>query len=638
MAQIPRQILQKYWGFSSFWPMQEEIILSVLTGRDTLALLPTGGGKSVCYQVPGIMMPGLTLVISPLIALMADQVNALKKKGIFAAAIFSGMTATEMSVAIDNALFGNLKFLYLSPERLETDLIRVNLPRMKVNILAVDEAHCISQWGYDFRPPYLKIAEVRRLAPSATILALTATATLDVAEDIQNKLLFRKKHVIKSSFIRKNLSYSVLYEEDKLKRIKAIPGKIKGSGIIYVRSRKKTREIAGILNKSGISSELYHAGLSTADRMKKQASWMSGAKRVMIATNAFGMGIDKPDVRFVIHYDPPDCLESYFQEAGRAGRDGKKSWAVLLFGPEDQENLTRQVQDAFPELKTIRQIYDALGNYLQIAAGSGRDAIFTFHLVDFARQYGFQPLIVFNTLKILERDGYIMLHDYTESESKIMIRASREDIYKYQVEAPAHEPFIKTLLRSYPGLFSDFQKISESDLARRLGMSVADVRNILLRLSGMELLEYIPKRTDPSLVFITERIDARDISLTPGNYRLRKESALERLRSMILYATSQVNCRSQMLLSYFGETDSKRCGICDICLKRNRIELSDLDFEYISGQILPRLARSPMTLEQITEILPGIHEDKIIKAVQWLMDNDRLKYRDKKLFVNQLFP
>ncbi len=450
------QVLLKYWGYKTFRPQQEEIIRSVMDNKDTLALLPTGGGKSVCFQVPGLVKEGLCLVISPLIALMRDQVENLKKKGIPAATLYSGMNINEMEVVMSNAIHGSLKFLYISPERLQTDLITMNLHRMNINLLAVDEAHCISQWGYDFRPSYLEIANIRKLIPEVPVLALTATATSEVMDDIQEKLLFKEKHLYRQSFERKNLIYVVLKEEDKLNRMLRVIRNLKGSGIVYLRSRKKTRDIALYLKKNNINADYYHAGLDNKTRAAKQASWMKGDTHVIVATNAFGMGIDKPNVRFVIHMDLPDCIESYFQEAGRAGRDGKISYAVLLFDKTDEIEARHNIELQYPDMNNIRQVYHALGNYFNLAIGSGKDQSFEFDMNAFCHEYNLNIRISLGAIKLLEKEGYLVTHDVVDNNAKVHITASKEDLYRFQVEQAKYDKFIKTLLRSYSGLFTDY--------------------------------------------------------------------------------------------------------------------------------------------------------------------------------------
>ncbi|MBN1340433.1 MAG: RecQ family ATP-dependent DNA helicase [Bacteroidales bacterium] len=621
-----KQVLLKYWGYSSFRPLQEEIIQSVLTGRDTLALLPTGGGKSVCFQVPALMRDGLCIVVTPLIALMKDQVGNIKKKGVKAAAIYSGMASDEINAAIDNCIYGHYKFLYLSPERLETERIRINLDKFRVSLLAIDEAHCISQWGYDFRPTYLRIADIRQHLPGVPVLALTASATSEVVSDIQEKLLFRQPNLFRASFHRENIDYMVLPEENKLQRVLSIVSKINGSGIIYARSRKKTADISLFLKKNKVSADHYHAGLDPEVRAKKQESWMQGRHRVMVATNAFGMGIDKPDVRFVLHVDIPDSLEAYYQEAGRAGRDGKKSYAVILYEKADITDLNAFFENKYPPPDEIRKIYQSLGNYYQLATGSGEGCGFDFIISDFCRQYGFSKITVYNSLKLLEKDGYLTLHEVFDTESRVRVTLKKDDLYKFQVENPDQDHIIKTILRSYTGLFSDYQKISEADLSRRMEMKQEDVTALLKQLHKLGVIAYVMKKTKPQIVFTRERFDIRNLRISPAVYKERKDADRKRLDSVISYITSGTKCRSRQILFYFGETHAKRCGRCDVCLKINKAELSERDFEKISEQLLKALEKGPISISEIMQDFNEKEEDKVIRTVQWMIDNNQVGY------------
>lgn len=620
----PQQVLLKYWGYSSFRLLQEEIINSILTGNDTLALMPTGGGKSICFQVPALMKDGICLVISPLIALMKDQVENLKKKNIKAIAITSAMSKREIDISFDNCIYGDYKFLYLSPERLETELARIRIQHMKVNLLAVDEAHCISQWGYDFRPSYLKIAELRELLPSVPILALTATATPVVAKDIQQKLLFKKENLLRKSFERKNLAYVVLNEEDKAGRLLKIAEKLKGTGIVYVRNRKRTQEIADFLRRNKISADYYHAGLESHTRNIKQDVWIKNKTRIIVCTNAFGMGIDKPDVRFVVHLDLPDCLEAYFQEAGRAGRDEKKSYAVLLYNNSDKIELEDHLQTSFPPLAEIKKVYQALGNYFQLPEGTGEGSSFDFDIHTFCSNYNLNPVTTFSSLKFLEKEGYISLSDAFFQPSRILCLLNKENLYKFQVEHPAFDDFIKLLLRSYSGLFDNYTRISEQETGKRTGKSFQDVQKIFRTLEKQEVISYLPQTEMPQLFFLTERMDAKDIFISKENLQLLKEKAQERAAWMIHYAEAKTKCRSQILLSYFGETDSYRCGICDFCVERNKLDVSNLEFETVTGQIKNLLAKQPLTLTELVTGVKNSSEDKTIKVIQWLTDNEKI--------------
>ncbi len=626
MMTEPSKILLRYWGFSSFRPAQEEIIKSVLDGRDTLALLPTGGGKSICFQVPVMANDGLGLVITPLIALMKDQVENLKDKGIKAAAIYSGMLATEIEVALNNATHKQLKFLYVSPERLESEQMQMALRKMPVNVLVVDEAHCISQWGYDFRPSYLKIADIRPLLPDVPVIALTATATPAVVDDIQDKLKFKTRNLFQQSFERKNLTYVVLHEEDKLNRLLRVTQNIPGTGIVYMRNRRKTVEIADFLKAHKVSADFYHAGLNTRERAQKQDAWKQGKTRVMVATNAFGMGIDKPDVRFVAHLDIPDSIEAYFQEAGRGGRDGKRSYAVMLYHESDIPDVSQFLELQYPPIDTIRQIYHALGNYYQLAIGSGRDVSFEFNIYEFAATYNFQPLVVAASLKLLEKDGYLRLQDVADNDSLLFIRASKEDLYKFQVQNAKYDKIIKTILRSYSGLFTEFVKINEEELGRRLELTAQKVETVLQYLEKVELLVYKKRSGKPQVTFLTERMDGKQIFISDEHYKNRKHSAQKRLDAVLEYIKTSTRCRSVQLLEYFGERQTHRCGKCDVCIERNKIELSELEFDTVLNQVKPLLVSQALTIKDLADKVKGANENQIIKVIQWLLDNNKVEY------------
>ncbi len=625
------QILLKYWGFSSFRPLQEEIIQSVLDGRDTLALLPTGGGKSLCFQVPALARDGVCLVISPLIALMKDQVDNLKKRGIPAAALHSGMHPDEIRIILDNCCFGKTKLLYISPERLTTGNMREAMKRMKINLLVVDEAHCVSQWGYDFRPPYLQIASIRPMIPDIPVMALTATATPKVVADIQRKLAFRKELVFQKSFERKNLTYLVLKEEDKLKRLIKILGKVKGPGIVYVRNRRNTKEIAEHLQKNNISADFYHAGLDPKTRDRRQAAWISEEKRIIVSTNAFGMGIDKPNVRVVVHLDLPDSIEAYFQEAGRGGRDEKRAYAVLLYEKADILDSRHNLVLSYPELKIIRDVYQGLGNYFQLPVGMGKDVKFDFDLAAFSEQYKFQPVIVYNCLKFLEKEGFIMLSEGLHHPSKIFIKAPKEELYRFQVEHEQFDHFIKIMLRSYSGILSDFISFNEAELARRSNLTLEKTVNILKHLAKLQILDYLPQSDKPQIIYLQERLDTRDLTISPENYKDRLKDAEKRLETMIGYAEGTNRCRSQALLAYFGECDTKRCGKCDVCIERNKINLNEMEFNNIVEVIKPLLKTRPSTLDELVAAAHPVNEDKVIRAIQWLTDNEKISVdRERK--------
>jgi ATP-dependent DNA helicase RecQ len=618
------QILLKYWGYGTFRPLQEDIIQSILAGRDTLALLPTGGGKSICFQVPALAMEGTCLVISPLIALMKDQVENLKKRGIPAAALYTGMHPHEIDIILGNCRYGNIKLLYISPERLQNEKLRETVKHLKINLLAVDEAHCISQWGYDFRPPYLEIANIRPFLPGTPVMALTATATPDVVADIQKKLDFRVQNVFQKSFTRKNLTYLVIKEEDKRNRLLRILNKVQGSAIIYVRNRRETRDIAEFLIKHRISADFYHAGLDPKTRDKRQAAWTNGDKRVIVSTNAFGMGIDKPNVRLVVHLDIPDCIEAYFQEAGRGGRDEKQAYAVLLYENADLLNARSNLAQSFPDLKIIKDVYQALGNHFQIPVGMGKDGCHDFDLPLFSEQYCFQPVEVFHSLKFLEKEGYIQLTEGLQRPSRIFIKADKEELYRYQVEHEPFDNFIKTLLRSYGGILSDFTTISENELSRRCNIPVDKVISNLVFLEKVKLLDYIPSTDKPQVVYTQERTDTKYLTISPEIHRDRKKAAEDRLELMISYAETFTKCRSQVLLAYFGEFDSMRCGKCDVCIERNKISLNELEFDQIVEYLKPLLKSRACSLEEMVESAGNINEDKVLRALQWLIENDKI--------------
>ncbi len=625
------EILEKYWGFRSFRPSQEEIINSVLAGNDTLALLPTGGGKSICFQVPALAQEGICIVVSPLIALMKDQVENLVKKGIKAIAITSSMHKREIDIALDNCVHGNIKFLYLSPERLETEIVKVRLQKMNVNLIAVDESHCISQWGYDFRPSYLKIELLREILPKVPVLALTATATKEVVKDIQEKLHFKKNNVIQKSFERKNVAYILLNEEDKLARLVKIANNVKGTGIVYVRNRKKTQEIASFLRSHKIDADFYHAGLDAKTRDIKQSKWINNETRIIVCTNAFGMGIDKPDVRFVVHIDLPDSLEAYFQEAGRAGRDERKAFAILLYNNGDKIELQRNVEISFPEMEDIRQTYQALANYYQMPTGSGLGSTFNFDISAFCDNYKLHAITVYNCLKFIEREGYIMLSDAFFQPARMKLEINRDDLYKFQISNPAYDVFIKTLLRSYAGLFDNFEKINEFDLAKKLKTKQEEVLKKLKHLQQNKIITYAPQTELPQLTFTMPRVDTKDLSLAKENFSSLKKRAKERMESVLNYAESTHKCRNQLLLAYFGELESTACGQCDVCLEEKRKVLHTDEYENISTQIKQLLAVHPMELKMLINSITDVHEDKIIHTIQLMVDNEQLKYNEQNL-------
>jgi len=626
---IYHQLLTKYWGYTKFRPLQHDIILSVAQGNDTLALLPTGGGKSITFQIPALAKDGICLVITPLIALMKDQVDNLNKKNIKAVAVYSGMTYHEIQMTFDNCEFGGIKFLYLSPERLATEFFRLRLPSLPVNLIAVDEAHCISQWGYDFRASYLKIAEIRPFFPDVPILAVTATATSKVVEDIQDKLKFRKPNVIKKSFERKNLVYVVREVEDKFQYLLKIINQMQSSGIVYVRNRKKTREIAEFLQAAGISADYYHAGFTNQWRDFKQNQWISGNCKVIVATNAFGMGIDKPDVRFVVHLDLPDSLEAYFQEAGRGGRDEQRAYAVLLYNEADKRKLELTFKNSFPEVEVIKQVYEAVYNFYQIPIGGGKGRVCDFKIGEFAKQCKMSFVTILNSFKFLEQEGYIELTEQLYLPSKIFFKVDRNDLYKFQVANAQFDNFIKMILRMYSGVFSDYVSIDEEIIAKKANASTEVVCEYLQKLALAKIIHYVPQRKTPLLIFNEERLENKSVRISSENYRDRKERHLERINVVINYASSNNKCRSQLLLMYFGETNPPRCGQCDVCTRRNELNMSQHKFDLILEQIKNAVNHQPLLLDELLKVI-NEDKDKTIKVIQWLLDNHKIISQDDK--------
>lgn len=617
------QILTKYWGYSKFRPLQESIIQSVMDKKDTLALMPTGGGKSITFQVPSMAKEGICIVITPLIALMKDQVENLTKRGIKAIAIYSGMTKNEIDIALENCIYGSVKFLYISPERLGTEIFSVRAKHMNVNLIAIDEAHCISEWGYDFRPSYLKIADIRELIPNVPFLALTATAIPKVVDDIQEKLGFKEKNVFRKSFERKNIVYLVRELDDKDNYLIETIKKVKGSGIIYVRNRKKTRETALFLQKNKISADYYHAGLNNEIRSTKQDDWKVGKIRVMVSTNAFGMGIDKADVRFVIHLEMPDSIESYFQEAGRGGRDEKKAVAVLLYNNSDKLKIQQRVLRTFPDIKDIKAVYHALGNYFQIPYGGGKFMSFDFVMSDFAKNYNFNLIMIHNSIKVLQREGYIVLTDELYSLSKLHFLIGRDDLYKFQIANAKFDGFIKLILRSYEGLFSDYVNINESSLAKKTNINIEVVFEYLNKLKQLGVVNYIPQKKNPFIVFTEERLEDKSLYISKENYDFRKTRYIDRINSMLQYASSNNKCRSQILLNYFGDNKPQRCGQCDVCTRRNELDLSKYEFDLILDKLKKKLLNNFVTID---ELVSDNHKEKEknIKVIQWLLDNNKI--------------
>ena len=630
MSDLTRDILKQYWGYSSFRPMQEDIVDSVVEGKDTLALLPTGGGKSICFQVPAMTMEGICIVITPLISLMKDQVMHLKNIGIPAAAIFTGMHHNQVEIVYNQAVFGMLKFLYVSPERLMTDMFIEAIKKMKVNLLAVDESHCISQWGYDFRPPYLKIAEIREYIPNTPVMALTATATPAVVEDIQYRLNFKERNVFQTSYERKNVTYNVIHDADKFGVMYRLFKRMdKGSGIVYVRSRKRTKIIADWLQSAGISASFYHAGLDAKTRDYRQQLWMNGTIKVIVATNAFGMGIDKPDVRLVVHLDIPDSLEAYFQEAGRAGRDLQPSEAFMIVAENDIDRLKDNIKNTYPELKKIRMIYEALGNYLQIPIGSGKNQSYNFDIDDFCNAYNLSLLEVFNTIQLMEREGYIATSEALSSPSKIHIKAGREDLYRFQIEYQEFDTIIKYMLRNLPGVLSDFVNIREETISIKTGLSVEMIIKQIERLEKLDFLTYIPRNDKPQIFYLTERLNISNISLSEDVYKNRKEDADRRLQSVIDFVNNDEICRSVQLLRYFGENIKNTCGRCDVCSSRNRNDVDNKEYKIISDIIISELKENSAPIYEVVNNIKTYKEEKIVETIRWMVDNNIIRQDDK---------
>ena len=561
-----KKILKKYWGYDDFRGIQQEIIESIGAGKDTLGLMPTGGGKSITFQVPALAQDGVCIVITPLIALMKDQVSNLRRRGIQASAIYSGMKHDSILMTLENAVFGGVKILYVSPERIATSLFIEKLRHMKVSFICVDEAHCISQWGYDFRPSYLSIADIRKELPETPVLALTATATPEVIDDIQERLHFREKHVFKMSFARKNLAYVVRHTSNKTQQLIHILNNLRGSAIVYVRSRKRTKEYADLLNTTGISATYYHAGLDNQEKDQRQKACQEDKVRVMVATNAFGMGIDKPDVRVVIHIDCPDCLETYFQEAGRAGRDGKKSYAVLFYDNNDRSKLQRRVVDTFPDKDFIRQVYDQLAYFYQIGVGSGYNACFEFPLERFCRIYKHFPIPTVSALNILTRAGYIDFKEEDDMQARVMFSVERDDLYKLRGNEPQEDAVIVALLRNYTGLFQGYQYIDEGVIAEQCGLTQPQVYMTLRALTQKHILDFIPQKHIPFIRYTQRREESERLVISKSIYDDLKIRFAERIEKMLEYANCENICRSRMLLRYFGETKSEDCGQCDVCL------------------------------------------------------------------------
>ena len=636
-----REILKQYWGYDDFRGIQQEIIESIGSGHDTLGLMPTGGGKSITFQVPALAQEGTCIVITPLIALMKDQVDNLRRRGIRAAAIYSGLTREEIVTTLENCIFGDIRILYVSPERLSSDLFQTKLRHMHVSFITVDEAHCISQWGYDFRPSYLEIAKIRKLAPHAPVLALTATATPAVVQDIQEKLASSASlsnetspaspasfKIFRMSFERTNLAYVVRKATDKREQLLHILNSMKGTAIVYARSRKRTKEFADLLNEAGITATFYHAGLDSVVKDERQRDWQRDKVRVMVATNAFGMGIDKPDVRLVIHMDCPDSIEAYFQEAGRAGRDGRKAYAVLLYNDADHRKLEKRIADTFPEKAYIKQVYEHLAYYYQIGVGSGYNHTFEFNIDEFCHTYHHFPIQVDSALKILNRAGYIEYTEEQDNQARVMFTVSRNDLYRLENNTPNEDKVITALLRNYGGLFTDYNYIDESFIASQTALQPQQLYLILKSLSQRHILHFIPQKKTPYIRYMQRREDMEHVQLRPEVYEERKAQFSERIHKMIDYATNDDVCRSRQLLDYFGEKSRKNCGQCDVCLShRTEGLVSEPRLNEAMDSILTLLADGKP--HPITE-LRGIQlpTDELDAALSYLMKEEHICQSD----------
>lgn len=612
--------------------MQEDIIQAILQGEDVLALLPTGGGKSICFQVPALAQEGVCVVVSPLIALMKDQVQNLQKRNIKAEALYSGMSKKNIDRILDNCVYGDIKFLYLSPERLQTSIFIERFKQMNVSFIAVDEAHCISQWGYDFRPAYLHIAELRNLKPKTPIMALTATATPEVVTDIQEKLLFEKQNVLQKSFLRKNISYSVLYENAKQSKLIDILHKVKGCAIVYAQNRRQTKEIADFLNKRGISALYYNAGLSTEERDLRQSLWIQNKKRVMVATNAFGMGIDKPDVRVVIHITLPDSLEAYFQEAGRAGRDEKKGYAVLLFNETDKLKKEQILQNTMPSIQEIKRVYEKLFLHYQIATGAGKDTKHTFDIGDFCAKNKLGVLKTYNALQFLAKDEYLSLSEELNQQAKVIVKCTQKTLHQFLENNAKYKNLLLTMLRSYGGMFDHFTPIKEKFLAQKIQINLQEVKQQLQQLQKLNILIYEEQSKLPYIYFLEDRLEINNLLLNTKYYHQRLKVFESKHKSMLGYAEKKDICRSQQLLTYFGETESKPCGICDVCLGRNKEKIADSDFKKIKNIVKSILLKESISLKDLEQKSKIKQTDKLLYTIQYLMQNDYIeKQKDQKL-------
>lgn len=623
-----KEILHQYWGYGEFRPLQEEIIQSITTGKDTLALLPTGGGKSICFQVPALMMEGICLVISPLIALMKDQVDHLKKKDVQALLIHTGMNFREITETLQKAISGDYKFLYCSPERLQSRLFKEYIPAMDISFVAVDEAHCISQWGFDFRPAYRNISSIRDEKPNINILALTASATKEVQMDIIKQLHFKKENVFEKSFSRPNLSYSVLQTTTKIPKLLEIVHKLQGTGIVYCKSRRRTQEIADLLRSEKVIADFYHAGLEQEIRNEKQQSWINGDIRIIVCTNAFGMGIDKPDVRFVIHMDSPDSLEHYYQEAGRGGRDGMKSYAVLLYTALEKEELKTLPEIRYPSMQTIRKIYQALGDYLQIASGTGEDKSFDFDLQEFITRFKLDLNETIYSLKALQQENILEVNEEVYMPSKLQFTTDRYTLEYHEAQFPEHESVIKALLRSYGGIFDYPCMISEKQLSKICRKRLADIQSILIRLHQAGIVSYFPKKDKPQVRYLQNRIKTDDLYINHEQYLKRKKSYSKRIAAMISFIENDRICRNVQICEYFGDQKASACGICDICIRQKKKNNASKIDQKLFDAIKERLV-NPMTPNELTAFFSEQERDSVIKILEYMIQENKIKTDDK---------
>lgn len=623
-------ILKQYWGYDSFRPMQEEIVQYVLDGKDALVLLPTGGGKSICFQVPALAKEGICVVVSPLIALMKDQVENLKARGIKAIAITSEKSKKEVDYLLDNCIYGNIKFLYVSPERLKQQLFIERFKKMNVNLIAIDEAHCISQWGYDFRPPYLEVKKLREYHPEVPFLALTATATKEVVEDIQEKLDFRAKKVFQKSFYRDNLQYVVLNEEDTFSALLRVVKNVKGSGIIYVRTRRETKEVAQLLASQNISSTFYHAGLSIEERSQKQKDWQENKTRIIVSTNAFGMGIDKPDVRLVINLGLPATLEAYFQEAGRAGRDERKAYAVLITNKSEQFQLQNNIELQYPNRDIIKKVYYAICNHLRIAIGSGHELQTTIDFKAVAESFNMKLATIVYAFPFLERAEYFSLSTTANYSSTLQFLMQGNDLYELQVRNKNFDNLIKLLLRSYSGLFESQTRIKEADISKRFQMNVSKIKALLVQLHELEVIDYRPASSLPTLTFLQPRIDIKQLRIPKSILEERKQLSIQKTKAVLEYALEHDKCRSVVLLNYFNDYTAQPCGKCDVCLsKKEPINLSDKQFKLIENTILELLKVQPLAAKAIINSTRNKHsKDEVLFVLKWLIDNEVITYNE----------